>query len=284
MDNASPALRAWADQLAAWAIPEHILAAAEESPWVLPRDVLARRAEQHAAAPGGPSYDATVDALHPPGTLLDVGAGGGATSLPVLTHHRDAVTALTAVDVDDDLLGRYARRAAELGVPCRTVTGRWPAVAAEVPAADVVVCGHVLYNVPDLAPFVRALTGHAYRRVVVEITFRHPLAALNPLWQRFHGITRPEGPTLDDALAVLNDLRIAPRVTRWTRPATAHGGNGAEQVDVVRRRLCLPAARAGEVAAALDELDMTDGAPPDLGSSGRDLATLVWDGAAAPAS
>jgi len=64
-----------------------------------------------------------------------------------------------------------------------------------------VTCHHVLYNVAELGPFVTALTSHARRLVVVELTARHPLTALNPLWERFHGLVRPNVPTACDALA-----------------------------------------------------------------------------------
>jgi hypothetical protein len=36
----------WRDDLAAWAIPGHITAAVADSPWVLPRQVFARRADR----------------------------------------------------------------------------------------------------------------------------------------------------------------------------------------------------------------------------------------------
>ena len=46
----------WRADLAAWAIPAHITAAVADSPWVLPRQVFARRADRLAATPAGPSY------------------------------------------------------------------------------------------------------------------------------------------------------------------------------------------------------------------------------------
>jgi len=150
----------------------------------------------------------------------------------------------------------------------------------EVPVTDVVVCHHVLYNVPDLVPFVAALTRHARTRVVVELTARHPLTTLAPLWLRFHGLARPTGPTAEDALAVLGPLVPDVAVQRWTRPRTAEYGSLADLVDVTRRRLCLPAERSAEVADALAELGVRDGTPVDLGSSGEDLVTLVWAGSA----
>jgi hypothetical protein len=54
----------------------------------------------------------------------------------------------------------------------------------------------------------------------------------------------------------------------------------AELVDVTRRRLCLPAERAGEVEAALVELGTDPGHPTDLGSSGREVVTIWWEGTA----
>jgi precorrin-6B methylase 2 len=270
------ALASWAKQLGGWAIPDRILKAAAESPWVLPHQVFIRRTDRQTAAPVGGSYRDAVETLSTPGSVLDVGAAAGAASLPLAGR----LTEATAVDSDEALLAEYERRAAALGVPAKLVVGRWPDVADQVPPADLVVCGHVLYNVADLAPFVAALTSHARRRVVAEITERHPLVSLNLLWLRFHGIVRPEGPSADDAIAALRQLGITPRVTRWTRPPTPEYRTMAELVEVTRRRLCLPPEAVDEVATALIALGVDAGQPPDLGSSGRQLVTLTWDGAA----
>ena len=273
------ARRAWAESLAAWAIPQPILDQAEDSPWVLPGEVFVRRADRAVADPSGPSYDDAAAALADPGTVLDVGAGAGAASLPLAG--RVPVTAVTAVDPDSELLARFTERAARMGIPARTVHGEWPAVAGAVEVVDVVVCGHVLYNVPDLDPFVAALSGHARRRVVVEIAARHPLTALNPLWQHFHGITRPDGPTAEDCLAVLEELGIRPTVIRWSRPGAAEYASFAGMVEVTRRRLCLPRRARADVDAVLRERGVDPGTPPDLGSSGREVVTFSWDGTAA---
>ena len=141
---------------------------------------------------------------------------------------------------------------------------------------------HVLYNVPDLEPFVAALTRRARRRVVVEVTARHPLAALNPLWERLHGLRRPEGPTAADVLAILTALGLdVVTATAWTRPATAEFASFAELVEVTRRRLCLPPGRAGELEAALRELGSRPGCHPlQLGAPGRELVTMWWAGTA----
>ncbi|WP_020666491.1 class I SAM-dependent methyltransferase [Amycolatopsis nigrescens] len=273
------ALTAWAEQLAAWVIPAEVLARAEESPWVLPRPVFVRRADAQIAEPAGATFAEALAALDRPGTVLDVGAAAGASSLPLAG--RAPVTSVTAVDVDETLLATFAERAGRLGLAHRLVPGRWPEQAERAGVADVVLCGNVVYNVPDLGPFVTALTGCARRRVVLELAASHPLVELNPLWQRFHGITRPDGPTADDCVAALTELGIRPRVVRWNRPPRPEHAGITDLVDVTRRRLCLPASATAEVAAALRERGVDPSLPPDLGSSGRALVTLSWPGTAA---
>jgi SAM-dependent methyltransferase len=266
----------WRDDLSAWAIPDHITAGAAESPWVLPRQVFARRADRLRGAPAGPSFERAWEALDPAGSVLDVGSGAGAASLPLAPR----MTTLTAVDADEEMLRLLASRAAEAGLPARLVHGQWPAVAGRIPPADVVTCHHVLFNVPGLGPFLKALTDHARRRVVVETAALHPLTSLNPLWLRFHGLARPERPTAGDTLAILAAMGLNPRHTEWSRPAAADYQSMAELVEVTRRRLCLPPERAGEVEAALAELGIDPGQPRDLGSSGRDVVTIWWEGTA----
>jgi len=269
-------LSQWRQDLAAWAIPERIIATAPDSPWVLPRQVFARRAERLRRAPSGPSYQHEMEALDPPGSVLDVGAGAGAACLPLAAR----TTALTAVDADQEMLSLLTERARAAGLDPRTVTGRWPDVAGQVPPADLVTCHNVLYNVPDLGPFIEALTRHARRQVVVELTAEHPLIALNPLWLRFHGLTRPERPTAADVLAILDATGLRARHTEWNRPGEADYTTLSELADVTRRRLCLPPERTDEVAAALQDAGHGQGQPADLGTSGRAVMTIWWEGSA----
>ena len=275
MPSLSGLLGQWRDDLAGWAIPERITSAVTESPWVLPRDVFARRADRLRQAPAGPSYDRERATLDPPGSVLDVGAGAGAACLPLASR----TTALTAVDTDDAMLARLADRARAAGLEPRLLPGRWPDVADQAPAADLATCHHVLYNVPDLGPFIEALTRHARREVVVELTAAHPLISLNPLWLLFHNLERPEGPTATDVLAILDAMGLRAGHTKWNRPAQADYATGSELVDTTRRRLCLPPERASDVEAALREAGHL-GAPADLGTSGRSVMTIWWEGSA----
>lgn len=266
----------WRSDLAAWAIPEHIMAAVSDSPWVLPRTVFARRADRVAAAPSGPSFERAWSALDPPGTVLDVGAGAGAACLPLLPR----CTALTAVDSEADMLALLGERVAGTGIEPRLVVGRWPDVADQAGTGDVVTCHHVTYNVAEIEPFLIALTDAASRVVVVEMTATHPLITLNPLWLRFHGLVRPDAPTADDLLAILTAMGVSAHSQRWQRPGGRDYGSFAEMTDVTRRRLCLPAERTDEVAAALADLGVDPEHPADLGSSGRDVVTIWWEGRA----
>jgi SAM-dependent methyltransferase len=275
-------LQQWRTELQAWAIPEHITAAVRDSPWVMPPQVFARRADRMRAAPSGPSYERAWAALDPPGSVLDVGSGAGAACLPLLPR----CTSLTAVDASAGMLAQLEERAAAAGIEPRTVTGRWPDTAPLAGAADVVTCHHVLYNVTDLEPFVTALTSSARRLVVVEVTAEHPLTPLNPLWLRFHGIRRPDSPTTADLIAVLEAMGLRPGHLQWRGQHRRDYASLGELADVTRRRLCLPPERSAEVVQALSET----GADPDhpagppgisgLPSPGRDLVTIWWDGRA----
>jgi SAM-dependent methyltransferase len=285
VSNAVPALSArlarWQDELAAWAIPAHLTAAVPDSPWVLPRQVFARRADRLRQAPAGPSYQREWQALDPPGSVLDVGAGAGAACLPLAPR----TTTLTAVDTDAALLDLLAERARVAGLDPQLRVGGWPEVAGQTAPADVVTCHNVLYNVPDLGPFIEALTAHARRQVVVELTAAHPLTSLNPLWRHFHGLDRPTGPTAGHVLAILDAMGLRAGHTEWNRPAEADYASVRELAEVTRRRLCLPAERAAEVEAALRdpallETGLSGGQAADLGTAGRAVVTIWWEGSA----
>ncbi len=275
MADLTELLDRWRADLAAWAIPERITAGVAESPWVLPRQVFARRADRLSAAPSGPSFQRAWDALDPPGSVLDVGSGAGAASLPLLPR----VTSVTAVDTDAGMLEKFSERIAAAGSSARTILGQWPDAGALTGPADVVTCHHVLYNVGDVAPFVTALTASARRLVVAEVTERHPLVALNGLWLKFHGLRRPVSPTAGDLIAILTAMGLRPGHETWRRQDGQDYASFDELVEVTRRRLCLPPERVGDLADAMTEAGVDPGNPAELASSGREVVTIWWDGA-----
>jgi SAM-dependent methyltransferase len=246
------AARRWAQLQGGRGVPPEILAAAPADPWTHePRDFAAPD-----VAIDTPSRKAATALLGRGGSVLDVGCGGGAAAFAL-----ERLSAVVGVDRQRDMLESFAAAARARGVPYRTVAGTWPDVAGAAGPADVVVGHHVLHNVVDLPRFVSALTAAARRGVVVEMYAEHPLAWLDPLWLRFHGLLRPPSATVDDAAVVLRETGVRPSVVQWERTTPAR-----QDPVWVARRLCLPAERVDEVATALAEL------PPRP----RAAATLVW--------
>lgn len=261
-DGRSAAER-WRSALEAWAIPRSILEQAPEDPYGHPVEPF-RFVE---GGPLTPSHRAALEALPEGGTVVDVGAGGGAMSRPL----RPRAGRIVAVDRQETML-------AECGAD-ELVLGTWPQAAASVDPGDVVVCGHVLYNAPDLEPFLAALTAATRRRVVVEMTATHPLAGADQraLWRRFWGVERPVGPTWADAVAVLGEMGIQPAVERWESPPRFGFRHLDDLVAAGRRRLCLPAERDPEVREAVLEWAVERDGRWLPRSSPTAIVALWWD-------
>ena len=83
-----------------------------------------------------------------------------------------------------------------------------------------------------------------------------------------HGLSQPEEPTAEDALAVLAELGLDAQQQRWQRKVQMIGETGYDAERRVARRLCLPAERLTELRAVLAETP-----PPKV----RDVVTVWWD-------
>jgi SAM-dependent methyltransferase len=256
------AARSWADQLAAWAIPDEILRAAPESPWGHPPVLFGAPHPQSMV--DTPSRQRALERLPDDASVLDVGCGGGAASLALVPP----ATRLIGVDQNEGMLTMFASAADERGVEHREVHGDWPATHSEVDVADLVVCHHVAYNVAGLGAFVAALAAATRGRVVMELTGAHPQVTMAPLWRHFWDLDRPDGPTADDAFAVVRELGIDAHIEHWARPPTSRHTDRSEIVAFTRRRLCLTADRDAEVDAAMGN---------ELSFAPRSLATIWWD-------
>jgi SAM-dependent methyltransferase len=261
MSGATAAER-WASELAAWAIPDEIMAQAPESPWEFSPALF--RPPPPEPTPDTPSRVRAREALPEGGSVLDVGCGGGAAGLALVPP----AGRVTGFDQSRDLLDLFVARAVELGVAHEAAQGTWPDDAAGVAPADVVVTHHVAYNVADLGAFAAALTSHARNRVVMELSGHHPRHGLNDLWRRFWDAERPEGPTADDAIELLTDIGLQVSVERSPRVNRSIPNDA--RVASVRKYLCLPADREPEIAALLADR-------PEMAG---EVVTLWWDGGA----
>ncbi len=248
--------------LASWAIPADVLAVAPEHPWRHPPEDFVVPSSGPVETPSTP---VEREVLPIGGTVLDVGCGGGRASLALVPP----AARIVGVDESDAMLERFEVAAAERGVEHACHRGRWPEVASDVPDLDVVVCHHVVYNVPDVVSFLEALTAHARLAVVVELTAGHPLTTWSLAWQHFWGIERPSGPTAEDLVGVVRALGWGPEV--WRRRPVGHDplADRERAVRSTRRRLCLSADRDQEVA---DFLDLHPLVWP------RDIVTVRWPG------
>ena len=188
------------------------------------------------------------------------------------------MTELAAVDTQPEMLEELLTRANKRGLSTTAVVGQWPEVAPRTPAADVVVCHHVLYNVPDIVPFVQALDQHARRRVVIELTAAHPLSGLNPLWRHFHQLQRPERPTWRDAMAARCRPGPAGRAQPSRRGAVDHGHLRGHRSDDPPEALPRWLAET-DVVAELGKMGVRpeDSRSWSLGSP--EIATLWWESA-----
>jgi hypothetical protein len=85
---------------------------------------------------------------------------------------------------------------------------------------------------------------------------------------------------VDDVVAVLREMGLAPKRLEWEAPADnpLEALSLADWVSLTRRRLCLPATRDPEIATAL--VERSGSADGRVQLPLRSLATLWWAGSA----
>ena len=261
-DPTTQAGERWRSALARWAIPQSILDRAPESPFEIPPELFL---PQHQTCAPSARRQALAG-LGSGGSLLDIGCGCGAASLPLAP----VATMITGLDVSAAMLDEFDKQAARAGVPHRTIHGRWPEVAPEAGVHTVVTAHHIIYNIAAIEQFIGDLTQHAQRRVVMEVTRTHPQSPLNDLWLHFHGVERPLEPTSRDIVDVLRELGLDPIVEVDQRGAPQQPVARDLLVSFARRRLCLTPQHDAEIDRLL---------PDDHAAPPRDVVCISWEGA-----
>jgi hypothetical protein len=262
--TARPADR-WRELLRRSAVPQEIVDASPEPDATLEPERFRWKPEEDARQPVRPSRRRALEALPEGGTVLDVGVGGGASSLGLVPKPG----LIVGVDPLPGMLESFQASAAEAGVACRAVLGPWPEAAAEVEPADVAVCHHAIYRVEELEDFLAAMTAKARNRVVVEVSDRSPLAALDPLWKALYGIERPVWSVADEAEAALLAMGVAVEREDMTLPPRAPEVT-PEFVAFCRRRLYAGPERDAEIEAFLRAREPQE----------HKVVALFWPGAA----
>ena len=261
MSTQETAARRWARQMADWAIPDEILDGAPRRPFVFTPEIFA--APEPGTFERSLSNRRAAEALSGGGSVLDVGCGGGAAAFAAAPP----ATEVIGTDRQANMLELFAATAQQRGIAASVVAGSWPEVVGDTPMADVVVCHNVLYNVTDIGPFVAALDGRARRRVVIEITPKHPQDRRRMLWRHFWNLERPHEPTAATAVEAIAETGLNPVAEESLLPEDPRAAARREfEGPQWCRNLCLPPEREPEVSALVADVPFP-----------RERVTIWWD-------
>ncbi|MCE2527967.1 MAG: methyltransferase domain-containing protein [Actinomycetia bacterium] len=269
----SPATR-WKAELEAWAIPERLMEQAEESPYGWPAELWRRRTqESRFRQEPTPTNSLVSRMLGSDGTLIDVGAGTGRSCLP----YARAGHQVTAVEKNPGMAAGLQEEVNAEGLEVEVLVGPWPEAAARTPVADVVLSSHVVYDVPEIAPFITGLAGHGRRGVVVEMTDVHPWTKMNYLYRAIHDLDRPQGPSVEDLVeVVVTELGAEVGVVRWERAPDLWFLSWQEILDYYGKRVVVPRARREELRPLLEEFVVPRDNRLYVEEGPRSFATLWW--------
>jgi SAM-dependent methyltransferase len=157
--------------------------------------------------------------LAPDRTLIDVGAGAGRHAAPIA----ERVEWVTAVEPSEGMRAQIPPRD-----NMTVVASTWE--DAEVAAADLVICSHVLYGVADPVPFLAKMNRAARERVFVlmrETELPHAGAEIR---RRTFGDAGPRMPRFSDLFMLLLQMGMAPDVRFLSYPITQRYSDMEEAV------------------------------------------------------
>lgn len=130
-------------------------------------------------------------------TAIDVGAGGGRHAVPLA----DRLDWVTAVEPSEGMRAVIPHRD-----NLTVVAADWH--DADVAAADLVVCAHVLYFVADPVPFIEKMEQVGRERVFVYMRDRDMIAPSEQLFETLAGRRRTRMPHLADLWNLLRSRGV----------------------------------------------------------------------------
>lgn len=267
------AREAWRQALESWALPEALLSGVDDSPYAWPAHMY-ERMQRSDSGVASPVLSVVEDHLGDGGSVLDVGAGAGRLAIPLAARGYR----VTAVERDEGMARTLEAESGRSGTDITRIIGSWPQVAGNAGRHDVVLSGHVVYDVPAIGPFIEAMNRAARRAVVIEMTPRHPWAGLKKYYRAIHGIDRPTRPTVDDFTRVVEEVvGVVPETRWWTVAQAFRFADVPELLEFYRRRLLVPPARSLEAASILEpDIHQLDDGWLVLGEPEREVVGVWW--------
>jgi len=215
-----------------------------------------------------------LEEVEPHHTVIDVGAGGGRLALPLATRCQH----VAAVEPSSSMGEVLRQQASDCSIRNVTlVEARWE--DAEVEAADIVLCAHVLYVVREIESFVRKLETHAKERVLVVLFQAAPQSQTYPLWERIHGEKRIPLPSLPEFQEVLAQLSVDAQVEMLpTQPPRGFDDHKQALEQLAQRLYLAPGSQQmSELERLLpDLLEDVEGALIIRGSNRLQPALVSW--------
>lgn len=242
----------WSENLAKWAVPDNIPELVNASPWKLNPEKFLPTPERSDT----PTIEIvrTLLAASPKGygrSILDIGCGAGGISIAVAKE----VDGIIGIDASREMLNAFDNAYRQRGLDLKKlklIEGKWPEISDQADKASVVVCANVVYNVPDIEEFISALDHNALSAVVIELHEYHPHYVANSVWKHFWNVDRPELPTAQDFVEIVESLGIEVEIASFYRDTEGIRGIDDEFVESMAQRACIDSTRLAELREFLE--------------------------------
>jgi len=208
-----------------------------------------------------PALRALLGIARPQDVWLDVGAGGGRSSLGLAR----AVRRLIAIEPSQAMRAVFSETANEFKITNTDLRDeRWPPPVGPLPdpagfPADVAFISHVGYDIAEIGPFLDALEASASRTCAALLMSPGPIATFASLWPDVHGEPQAELPGLRDFLGLLLARGALPEMKLVTTHTWRFDSRANAEAAAMRRLWLTPqGGKADRLRAALSDSLLPD--------------------------